>query len=435
MWVDKRTGLRQNTPGGFLYPILDKGNTGLQVATDTKVARILFDTDTKRATGVEYVVDHPHVQIVHARKQVILAAGAFGSPQVLERSGVGNSSLLASLNIPLVSDLPGVGSNYQDHNLLLLAYKSTADKDASLDELLSGRLSLEEALSQRKSSPDRYILGWNGIDCFGKFRPTEKEVEIFAPCLKELWERDFKNRPQKPLMLFGIGGFYLGDYSVVEPRAYMTSIPYTAYPYSTGSIHIKSRSSFDAPEFDPGYLSHPADIEQLLYGYKIQREIVRRMSHYAGIVPSTHPQFPAGSKADYDYVDTLSKEKGFAVPIEYSDQDDDVIREFIRQGVATTWHSIGTCAMKEQDEGGVVDDRLNVYGVQGLKIVGTFLSPSPLHLGKRLLVHTDMDHSQISRFAPKTSLQIHTRRLLQSRKRLRLLLLRTWGLLSRSTVR
>jgi alcohol oxidase len=382
MWVDKRNGLRQNVPHGFIYPVLDAGNTGLQVATDTKVSRILFDSDTKRANAVEYVIDQetgtPHTEIVYARKQVILAAGGLGSPQILERSGVGNSELLSKLDIPVVADLPGVGSNYQDHNLLMYTYKSGAPKDASVNELLSGGLSLEEALDQKKTDSERYLLGWNGMDCFGKFRPTEKEIESFAPALKQLWEDEFKNRAEKPLIMLGLFAGYVGDYTTISEGEFLTCGCYNAYPYSQGLIHIKSSSPFDPPLFDPGFLSNPADLEQLVYGYKLQREIVRRMFYYRGVLEITQPAFPPESKANYEYVDALSQEKGFAVPIEYSSEDDEIIRDFIRERVATSWHSMATCAMKKRDAGGVVDDRLNVYGVQGLKITGMIGPSAPL---------------------------------------------------------
>ncbi|GAM33961.1 hypothetical protein TCE0_013f01239 [Talaromyces pinophilus] len=375
-WVDKNNGLRQNVPHGFLYPILDAKNTGLRVATEVKVGRILFENGPNRANRVEYFTGNSsEPQVVYARKQVILAAGALGSPQILERSGVGSSTLLSQLNIPVVSDLPGVGTNYQDHNLVLYTYKSAATEQQSLDGLLSGRLSIENAHKQKLTTPERYILGWNGLDCFGKLRPSEEQIKSFTPSFKELYNRDFRDRPERPMILFGTVAGYLGDHSSVESGQYFTCIPYTAYPYSRGSIHIKSTSPFEAPEFNPGYLSDPVDVEQMLYGYKIQREIARRLSHYRGPLEITHPKFPPESKASYKYVDNLSAEKGFPVPIEYTPEDDEIIRDYIRQSVGTTWHSISTCSMKKLENGGVVDERLNVYGVEGLKVVDLSICP------------------------------------------------------------
>uniref|UniRef100_A0A093V342 Alcohol oxidase n=1 Tax=Talaromyces marneffei PM1 TaxID=1077442 RepID=A0A093V342_TALMA len=348
-WVDKNDGLRQNVPRGFLYPILDAKNTGLQVATEVKVGRILFAKDTNRANGVEYFIGKDSEPgVVYARKQVILAAGALGSPQILERSGVGDSSLLSQLRIPIVSGLPGVGSSYQDHNLVLYTYKSTATKEQTIDGIRSGRLSIEDAYKQKLTAPDRYILGWNGFDCFGKLRPSEEQIRSFAPSLKELYDRDFKDRPEKPMMLFAILAGYLSDHSTIESGQYFSCVPYTAYPYSRGSIHVKSTSPFDVPEFNPGFFSNAADVEQMLYGYKLQREVARRLAHYHGPLEITHPKFPPGSKASYEHVDALSAERGFPVPIEYTAEDDDAIRDFLRQAVGTTWHSMSTCSMKKR---------------------------------------------------------------------------------------
>ncbi|GAM35211.1 glucose-methanol-choline oxidoreductase [Talaromyces pinophilus] len=202
-FVDKNDGIRQNTPHGFLYPILDANNTGLQVATEVKVGRILFEEDTNRANGVEYFTERSSKpQVVYARKQVILTA-----------------------------------------------------------------------------------------------------------------------------------------------------------------------------VFNAGFLSNPADVEQMLYGYKLQRDIARRLSHYRGPLETSHPKFPPGSKASYDYVDGLSAEKGSPVPIEYTPEDDDAIRDYIRQSVETTWHSMSTCAMKKRELGGVVDERLNVYGVERLKVADLSICP------------------------------------------------------------
>ena len=130
MWIDGKTGLRQDVPHRVLFPLLDQGGTSLQVATETKVHRILFDNN-QRATGVEYqpIGESDPLQTITARKLVVLAGGALGSPQILERSGVGNKDILSKIDIPVVSDLPGVGTNYQDHNVVFYPYKSSLTEE------------------------------------------------------------------------------------------------------------------------------------------------------------------------------------------------------------------------------------------------------------------------------------------------------------------
>ena len=92
---------------------------------------------------------------------MVVTAGALGTPQVLERSGVGNPEILKKLDIPVMADVPGVGENYQDHNLLLYPYKSNLDEGETLDGILSGRKDFVKALEEKDP-----ILGWNGIGMF-----------------------------------------------------------------------------------------------------------------------------------------------------------------------------------------------------------------------------------------------------------------------------
>lgn len=367
MWIDRETGLRQDVAHCLLFPLLDQGNTKLQVATDVRVNRILFDRNRK-ASGVEYSANGGKPSVVKARKLVVLASGALGSPQVMERSGLGNEKLLTKLGIPVISNLPGVGSNYQDHNVIFYPYKSTAGISETIDGVVSGRLSLEEALKQKKANPGRNIMGWNGLDCVGKLRPAE--VLSLHPALQKVWKEDFEPQPEKPLMLISTLAGYTGDHSAIDVGQYFSCGPYTPYPYSRGSIHITGAAVDDEPDFDCGFFSEPVDLEKLVWGYKVQREIARRMSYYRGPLRDGHPTFPKESKASYDVVDRASESQKRVVPIEYSAEDDETIRNFIRERVHTTWHSLGTCAMKPREQGGVVDSDLNVYGVSNLKIVG-----------------------------------------------------------------
>ncbi|KAL1957923.1 hypothetical protein VTO42DRAFT_5315 [Malbranchea cinnamomea] len=379
MFIDKETGLRQDVPHRLIYPILDAGDTGLEVLTESKVVRILFD-ESKRAVGVEYLPSNadPSSKPLTARanKLVVVASGAFGTPQILERSGVGDKERLSKLGIPVISHLPEVGNNYQDHNVIFYPYHSTAAPDETIDGVVSGRLTIEEALQKKAENPTRYVLGWNGLDCVGKIRPNENDLKKLPPILKERWERDFRDRETRPFMLMSSLAAYVGDHSKIAAGQHFSLGPYTPYPYSRGYVHITGRSIADTPDFDCGFFSDPADLAKLVWGYKKQREIARRMSHYRGALKVGHPTFPQGSKADYDYVDAESKAQGRLIPIEYSEEDDKAIETFIRANVSTTWHSMGTCAMKPQEQGGVVDKNLNVYGVKNLKIVDLSICPA-----------------------------------------------------------
>lgn len=130
---------------------------------------MIFDESSPpRAVGIEYLpnsgrqpevsVSKPGRNIVKAKKLIVVTAGALGSPQILERSGVGNAEILKKLGIPVISDVPGVGENYQDHHLMLYPYKTSLGVDETLDCFLSGRKDFVKALGNKDP-----MLGWNGI--------------------------------------------------------------------------------------------------------------------------------------------------------------------------------------------------------------------------------------------------------------------------------
>lgn len=179
----------------------------IHLLLSTKVVRVLFDS-SKRANGVECEptassqpvinLSKPRHSIIKARKLVIVSSGALGTPSILERSGVGDKGILKKLNITVISDLPGVGENYQDHNLIMYPYRTNLKPEETLDELLSGRLEFAKALEEKSA-----ILGWNSIDVAGKLRPSDPEVSALGHEFQTLWDRDFASKPDRPLMLIG----------------------------------------------------------------------------------------------------------------------------------------------------------------------------------------------------------------------------------------
>lgn len=202
-------GKRQDTAHTYLHPLLQDGqHPNLHVLVKSKVLRVIFD-ENKKATGVEYTPNpayqaqigltlHPKL-VVKARKLVVVACGACGTPSVLERSGVGSRDVLEKASVPVVSDLPGVGHDYQDHNLIFYPYKTALEPHETNDAILSGRLNRDEAIAQ--SNP---ALRWNSVDVASKLRPTDAEVAALGPAFQAAWDRDFKNEPNRPLMLMAL---------------------------------------------------------------------------------------------------------------------------------------------------------------------------------------------------------------------------------------
>jgi alcohol oxidase len=193
-------GLRQDTAFRYIHPKMQSGKyPGLNVLVDTQVNRVIFEG--KKATGVEFR-PNPKVEAngtwstIKARKMVIVSAGALGTPLVLERSGVGNPEILKKAGIAVISDLPNVGENYQDHHLITYPYYSSLNETETLDGLFSGRQNATEAVQNNAS-----ILGWNAQDVTGKLRPTDAEVAELGPAFQEIWNEEYKNNTNKPLLL------------------------------------------------------------------------------------------------------------------------------------------------------------------------------------------------------------------------------------------
>ncbi|KAI1385460.1 GMC oxidoreductase [Hypoxylon trugodes] len=376
-------GKRSDTAHAYLHPLLRDGkHPNLHVLVESNVVRVTFDRN-KQANGVEFT-PNPRFQvltgftppqpkqIIRARKLVVVSCGACGTPAVLERSGIGSKEVLDRAGVPLFHELPGVGHHYQDHNLMGYTYRTSLEPNETGDAIASGRLSAEDAIA--KNHPH---LGWNIMDLSSKLRLTEAEVDAMGPEFRAVWDRDFKDKPNRPFMLMAVSSGVLGDQTGFPPGQYVSVAPYTAYPYSRGHMHITGPDTTDPLDFDMGFFTdeNDIDIKMQIWAYKKGRDILRRTGIYRGEYTLRHPQFPEGSAAVCSDEWHQSAEGYKVQDIEYTPEDDAAIEQYLRENVQTTWHSIGTAKMAPQDEMGVVDKDLNVYGVKGLKVVDMSIAP------------------------------------------------------------
>ena len=170
--------------------------------------RVILD-DEKRAVGVEYTpnpvfqaqigpTQHPKLT-VKARKQVIVSCGALGTPPVLERSGIGSPEILKKAGVEVKLELPGVGREYQDHQLVLYPFKTNLQPNETIDRVLRNPHKRQELIDSKDP-----VLGWNSIDISSKFRPTEEDVTALGPEFRKKWDEDFKDAPNRPMMLMGM---------------------------------------------------------------------------------------------------------------------------------------------------------------------------------------------------------------------------------------
>ncbi|KAG1748970.1 GMC oxidoreductase-domain-containing protein [Suillus paluster] len=386
-YIDATTGRRSDAAHCYVYN--KAHNKNLQLWVGKRVKRVIFEN--KRAVGVEFISDpvscpdaDQSSSTVRASKLVVVSGGTFGSPGILERSGIGAEAVLKQCGIEQLVNLPGVGENFQDHNGVFVPYM-VADEVVTMDPLWRGEEGfVQESLVQWNYN-GKSLIAQNGLDAKIKWRPDDEELKTMGSAFQPRWKEFFRDRPDKAVAIFAAiaGCRYAAPLSgslssILPPRKYMTACYYTLYPVSIGSVHIKvSENGKEGTDFTAGYLDDPSDIVPLDFGYKKLREICRRMPSYRGEVTAGHPRFPEGSAA------ACSEASGpvdlNAPDIIYTAEDDEAINKYHRDHTQTTWHSLGTCAMKPEADQGVVDARLNVYGVSNLKVAD--MSISPLNVG------------------------------------------------------
>ncbi|EKM78826.1 hypothetical protein AGABI1DRAFT_114404 [Agaricus bisporus var. burnettii JB137-S8] len=376
-FIDGKTGKRSDTASAYIYPILDT-HKNLDVQVRKRVVRVIFEG--KRAVGVEYVDDegdHAHAlqspSVARASRLVVVCGGAFGSPAILERSGIGSTNILSKNDVQQIVDLPGVGEHLMDHNGIFPHYFA-ADYGDTLDDIWWGSEAEVKPFVDRWSQTGQGLLAHNGMDAGIRLRPTVDDLKEIGPSFTKRWNEYFANAPDKPIMLMAIITGHLGAAPTVPRQKLYNVCSYTAYPMSKGYAHITSGvNPYAVLDYDPCYLHEEADLHVLRWAYKHSRELARRMPAYRGELASNHPKFPEGSEA-------AAKASNRPVPIDapkikYTEADDRAIDEYVKDIMSTTWHSAGTCAMKPREQGGVVDDHLNVYGVEGLKVADMSIVP------------------------------------------------------------
>jgi choline dehydrogenase len=319
-----KNGLRCSTAVGYLRPA--RGRTNLTVLTDAQATRILFEGT--RAVGVEYRRDGT-LHTVRAQKEVLLAAGALQSPQLLQLSGVGPADLLARFGIPVVHALPGVGENLQDHLQLRLLYRCTKPITTN-DDLNSWWRSLKIGLKWILRRRGPLAVGINQGGLFTRAMPGAASPDIqfhFATL-----SADMAGARPHPFPGF--------TFSVCQLR-----------PTSRGYVRIASTDPFAAPSMQPHYLSTPEDRACAIAALRFARQL----ADTAAVRPYVAEELRPGPAA----------------------QSDDALLEFARQFGATIFHPSGTCKMGTgADTLAVVDDRLRVHGVAGVRVVDCSIMPT-----------------------------------------------------------
>jgi choline dehydrogenase len=313
--VTQKDGYRNSAAGAYLHPAAVRDN--LTVQGEALVKGLVIEAG--RCTGVRFSAggaDH----VATAGAEVILAAGAIGSPQILLLSGIGPRAQLEALGIEVVLDLPGVGQNLQDHAMVAVAYECTQPISlASAHEPSQAKL-FEQGMG---------ILTSNVGEAGGYLTVSP---DATAPDLQ------FHFAP----------GYFIED-GVKNPAGHgFTLMPGIVGTKSVGSLKLISNDPLAKPDIDPAYLSDAQDVEVVLAGIKIARKILNSaaMDPYRG----------------------AEVFRGAAV------QDDDPLRAYIRGNAQSIYHPVGTCKMGN-DPMAVVDATLKLRGIAGLRVADASIMP------------------------------------------------------------
>jgi len=314
-------GRRCSAATAFLKPVRDRAN--LSVVTDAHVLRVVIERG--RAVGVELRRDDGSREIVRASHEVILSAGAIGSPQILLLSGIGDGRQLREHGIEVRRDLPEVGRNLQDHLQARLVFKC---REATLnDEVRSlfnkARIGLEYALF--RTGP--MTMAASLVFGFMKTRPGLATPDIQFHI--QPWSADSPGEGVHPFSAF--------TQSVCQLR-----------PESRGTVTLKSADPLTHPLIAPNYLATKTDRDTLVAGIRMARQIAR-----------TEPLRSA-----------ISEEFRPAASLE----SDEELLDWARTNSTTIYHPAGTCRMGP-DERAVVDARLRVRGIAGLRVADCSIMP------------------------------------------------------------
>ncbi len=328
--VSQRAGWRLNTSKAFLRDAAKRPN--LTVLTQAVVTKLKIDPATKNCLGVEYIKNGQSREALCAIEQggeVLLSAGAIGSVQILERSGVGAAAHLNQLGIPVIADLPGVGENLQDHLQLRMVYKVNGIKTLNTKaNTLLGKMMIGLEYLFKRSGP--MSMAPSQLGAFAYSSPEQKSANV-----------EYHVQPLS-LEKFGedLHSFNAFTASVCNVR-----------PTSRGSVHINSTDPEAPPVISPNYLSTDEDRKVAAESLRLTRKIAQQ----AALGPYAPEEYKPG--VQYQTDDELVKAAG---------------------DIGTTiFHPVGTCKMGRADDPmAVLDSELRVRGIHHLRIVDASAMPT-----------------------------------------------------------
>lgn len=357
-YIDSR-GCRVTTQSAYLTPtVLSRPN--LTISVNTPVTRIIFNTTglSPRAVGVEFALsrDGPRFR-VRAKNEVVLAAGAIHTPHILMLSGVGPEAHLVEHKIPVVASLPGVGEHLMDHPVVDVALSETTGTALNFLKPTTVRHRVQRLIALLTYYlTGKGPLSSNIAEAAAFFRSDDPV--LFAPHTSPPPAvEDTTSGPNAPDLEFFVSpvGYIkcgMGDLPNVDSFGlHMTLLR----PTSMGNLLLKSSDPFEHPSINPNYLSTEHDVAVLERGMAILSRVMYT-SPLADIIDHTESD----------------KRLGHWLPSASPKE----VRAYIRDHLETLYHPTSTARMAPLSEGGVVDARLKVHGIHGLRIVDASIFPN-----------------------------------------------------------
>lgn len=375
--VDPKTRERSYSATAYYKPNAKRSN--LKILTEATVREVVLEKEGGEwvAKGVRFLHEGKE-HVVRTKGEVIISAGSVQSPQLLELSGIGNAEILKAARIGVKVDNPHVGENLQDHMMTATIFETTKDivtpEDLRADPALAA--AADEAFHKTQSGPRTAIPSSIAYLPFAHYLP-EQTLSSFAASIpksshprdKVLHDRFTTTNNAKPLgqieYCFDVSNY--SPYYKSEPgKKYATMLMMLQYPFSTGSIHIppskepgKPTTSNDKPIIDPKYyggLGGQIDYEMMCAAQKFGDKICSTQPLASMFVKRVFP--PAPSEA-----------------LKQGGEED--FSDWVRNYTITDWHPVGTCSMggKRASDGYVLDSRLRVYGVKGLRVCDASVMP------------------------------------------------------------
>ena len=323
-----KNGKRHSAASAFLKPAMKRPN--LKVVTKALTKRVLIKND--RAIGVEFYTGKTTTEKATARKEVIVSAGSFNSPQILQLSGIGEKTELEKLGIKFKHRLTGVGQNLQDH-------------------LFTGISSL----SKTQEGTNHHLSPINQLKALGTYLFRKKGPLTISP-LEAVAFGSTSASPNRVDFQFHFSPIQIGDDYVTDlydvntfPKADgYTILPTLLRPESRGYVALRSNNPFEYPLIQPNFLSKEADVNVLMESAKKAIEVMES--------------------------DAFSKHnQRLITPPDRS--SDDAILHHIKMQLETVYHPVGTCKMGS-DVDAVVDSQLRVHGIEGLRVVDASIMPT-----------------------------------------------------------